>query len=77
MATFIPSLPRPTTGAAAPLPATASLSLLARIVVALLQWQDRVRSRHHLAGMDERMLRDVGLTRDAVAREVQKTFWQR
>ena len=73
MATYNPSLPRPIAGKA-PLP-SAPLSLLARIVVLVLEWQDRIRSRHHLAGMDGRMLRDVGLTREAVSREVDKPFW--
>ena len=39
-------------------------------------WVTRVRQREILAGLDERMLRDIGLTPDAHAREVTKPFWR-
>lgn len=37
-----------------------------------LRWQDR----RHLRELDERMLRDVGLSREDVEREAGKPFWR-
>ena len=51
-----------------------------RIDCALLSrfraWRERARSRHLLLQLDDRMLRDVGLTRSDVDRECAKYFWQ-
>lgn len=41
----------------------------------LVTWQIRARERKHLASLDERMLRDVGLSRADIARESSKPFW--
>jgi uncharacterized protein YjiS (DUF1127 family) len=38
---------------------------------------ERVRQRHALAELDDRLLRDIGLTRVDVWREVKKPFWRR
>jgi len=43
---------------------------------AFLLWQDRARERAHLASLDDRMLRDIGLSRVEVAREWSKPFWR-
>ena len=43
----------------------------------LLDWQERARQRHLLMQLDERMLRDVGLTRAEAQREFEKPFWLR
>jgi uncharacterized protein YjiS (DUF1127 family) len=40
-----------------------------------LAWQVRARQRNHLARLDDRMLRDVGLSRSDVEREWRKPFW--
>lgn len=37
---------------------------------------ERGRQRRALAELDEHLLRDIGLNRGVVAREVQKYFWQ-
>jgi uncharacterized protein YjiS (DUF1127 family) len=37
---------------------------------------ERTRQRHALAALDSRLLQDVGLSRDDVASEVEKPFWQ-
>ena len=47
-------------------------NLLSRIVA----WRERARSRYLLQLLDDRMLRDVGLSRSDVDRECAKHFWQ-
>ena len=42
----------------------------------LLAWQDRDRQRRHLAELDDRLLKDIGLTSGDVARETRKPFWR-
>ena len=44
---------------------------------ALVAGWDRSRQRRVLVELDERMLRDIGITRTEVAREMNKSFWQR
>ncbi len=41
----------------------------------LLVWQDRERQRHHLRGLDDRLLKDMGLSHADVAHEAAKPFW--
>ena len=40
------------------------------------EWRRRARSRAELAMLDERMLRDIGVTRADIWREVNKPFWR-
>lgn len=40
-----------------------------------LGWYDRQRERRQLAGLDERMLKDIGISRDLVEAETRKPFW--
>ena len=47
-----------------------------RLFGLLLAWQERVSERHHLEGLSDGMLRDVGLTREQVDRESRKPFWR-
>ena len=49
---------------------------LSGVLAALLLCWDRSRQRRHLHELDERLLRDVGLHRDEVARETAKPFWR-
>lgn len=49
---------------------------LARAVTALLAWHERARSRRQLAGLNDRLLHDIGLDRATAARELDKRFWQ-
>jgi uncharacterized protein YjiS (DUF1127 family) len=42
----------------------------------LLLWQERASQRHRLSMAEDHMLRDVGLSRAEVAREIKKPFWQ-
>lgn len=60
-----PSQPRPLTKV------PASDGLLALIAV----WQQRRRARRELAAMDERQLRDIGLSSSQAARESNKPFF--
>ena len=46
-----------------------------RLLDALLRWQERARQRHLLMAMDERMLKDIGLSRADATREASKPFW--
>jgi uncharacterized protein YjiS (DUF1127 family) len=39
-------------------------------------WRERSRSRRSLRDLDERMLRDIGLTPADVERECRKPFWR-
>jgi uncharacterized protein YjiS (DUF1127 family) len=49
---------------------------LVSFVEAVLSWQDRARQRRLLATMDDRLLRDVGVTRADIAIEAAKPFWR-
>jgi uncharacterized protein YjiS (DUF1127 family) len=48
------------------------LKLLARLIVT----RRRQRQRYDLAQLDDRMLRDMGLSRTDAYRESQKPFWR-
>jgi uncharacterized protein YjiS (DUF1127 family) len=39
-------------------------------------WIARVRQRQALATLDDRMLRDIGITRGEAVRECGKPFWR-
>lgn len=49
---------------------------LARIVALTRLMLERSRERRILAGLDERMLRDLGITRYDAGMEAQKPFWR-
>lgn len=42
----------------------------------LLVWQERAVERRRLFDLDQRMLRDIGLTRAEAEREAAKPFWR-
>jgi uncharacterized protein YjiS (DUF1127 family) len=63
-------------GAAAPRLFNALREAIARLGELLLLWQGRARQRAHLAALDDRLLRDIGLTRADVERELLKPFWR-
>jgi uncharacterized protein YjiS (DUF1127 family) len=44
----------------------------ARLVI----WQERSRERRRLASLDDHMLRDIGINRSDVYREIRKPFWE-
>ena len=39
-------------------------------------WRERSRQRRALAELDDRLLRDIGLTRDEARRESSSPFWK-
>ncbi|MBX3453063.1 DUF1127 domain-containing protein [Ferrovibrio sp.] len=47
------------------------------IVYGLLAWQRRAEERAVLAGLSERQLKDIGLSRGDIAAESGKPFWVR
>lgn len=49
-------------------------SLVVRISDALLAWQERARQRYRLEGLDDRMLKDIGVSRADIDRVVNGTF---
>jgi uncharacterized protein YjiS (DUF1127 family) len=51
-------------------------SPIGKAVETILFWRVLARGRRHLAALDDRMLRDIGLTRADVDREYRKPFWQ-
>ena len=52
------------------------LSCVQRAVELLLIWQQRSRDRRQLEALNDRMLRDIGLTRADVFAEASKPFWR-
>jgi uncharacterized protein YjiS (DUF1127 family) len=51
-------------------------SIVARTVSLLLAWLERSRQRRALSELDDRLLRDIGLTRDEARREAMRSFWR-
>ncbi len=49
---------------------------LARLLRAIPLWYDRIRQRHHLMELDDRMLRDIGISRAEAVAEFDKPFWR-
>jgi uncharacterized protein YjiS (DUF1127 family) len=46
-----------------------------RIKHVIAEWQNRARSRHELANLSDRQLRDIGLSRYSANFESSKPFW--
>jgi uncharacterized protein YjiS (DUF1127 family) len=51
-------------------------SVLLRVSESLARMADRALQRRALAALDDRMLKDMGLTPDDVAREIARPFWR-
>jgi uncharacterized protein YjiS (DUF1127 family) len=43
---------------------------------AVVEWHRRAESRRALSELDDRMLRDIGVQREQMEREIRKPFWQ-
>jgi uncharacterized protein YjiS (DUF1127 family) len=61
--------------------AHAAWTVMGAVVVGLpdtlYTWQQRHRMRRELLGLDERLLRDMGISRYDATREGRRPFWQR
>lgn len=57
-------------------PGQALRRVVLHIITTLRTWQERACQRQALRRLDERMLRDIGLTRADVEIEVNKPFWK-
>lgn len=61
----------------APADAKRTLTALPRILVdILLMWQERAFERRALREMDDRMLKDIGISATDADREGRKPFWR-
>ncbi len=49
---------------------------LGSLFALLLSWQERESQRRHLAGLEPRMLKDMGLSKADVDHESNKPFWR-
>ena len=56
---------------------TGIAALVQRAIETLARWQERINGRHALLKLDDRMLRDIGISRADAAREADKPFWRR
>jgi uncharacterized protein YjiS (DUF1127 family) len=56
---------------------TSPSAWLAALVDGMFAWQERRRSLRLLQQLDDRMLRDMGLSRADVERECGKSLWRR
>jgi len=58
-------------------PAAHARACLVRIAILVFHvWPERRRQRAQLLAMEQRELRDIGLTRDDVLHECRKPFWR-
>ena len=46
-----------------------------RVFDRVFVWLDLARQRRHLAELDDRLLRDIGLSRVEVEQELERPFW--
>jgi len=51
-------------------------NLLARLQALVALWRERARQRDEFARMDERDLRDIGVSRADLAYQLSKPFWR-
>jgi uncharacterized protein YjiS (DUF1127 family) len=47
-----------------------------RFVDMLLEWHERSRQRRALMALDDRLLKDIGISRADAERETSKPFWR-
>jgi uncharacterized protein YjiS (DUF1127 family) len=49
---------------------------LGMLFTRIAEWQERAEQRAHLAAMNDRMLKDVGISHVDALREASKPFWK-
>jgi uncharacterized protein YjiS (DUF1127 family) len=49
---------------------------LRRVIGLLRRWRERAHSRPQLCELDDHILQDIGLTREALLRETARPFWR-
>jgi uncharacterized protein YjiS (DUF1127 family) len=54
----------------------APVQWISRGLALIVEWQERAEQRANLAGMDERMRKDIGISYADAAREADKPFWR-
>lgn len=59
-----------------PTQAKVDRSLATRVFDQAFTWLDRARQRRHLGELDDRLLRDIGLSRAEVGHEIAQPFWR-
>ena len=52
-----------------------SKKIVGKIKSLIITWKVRAQSRKHLAEMDSRLLKDIGLTEADRSQEIMKPFW--
>jgi uncharacterized protein YjiS (DUF1127 family) len=50
--------------------------VVTRLFDQVMSWLDSARQRRHLGELDDRLLRDIGLSRAEVEHELSRPFWQ-
>ena len=50
--------------------------VLAAVWSVLCKWQERIETRQHVRMLDDRLLRDIGMTPGDVENEIAKPFWR-
>jgi uncharacterized protein YjiS (DUF1127 family) len=55
--------------------AKAEIGFVTRLLDMVMGWRDRARQRRHLAELDDRLLRDIGVSRAEVEGEISRPFW--
>jgi len=55
---------------------TATANVVTRVLDVVFGWLERSRQRRHLAELDDRLLRDIGISRAEVEAEMSRPFWR-
>ena len=54
----------------------AGAGFVTRLFDQVLSWLDHARQRRHLGELDDRLLRDIGISRSEVDHEASRPFWK-